>query len=74
MGKTYLQLISPVLEELNGKTIAKLWDDNKNYTFKLWLIKNQSLVEFINNISDPVRLSIKVPIGILDLRSLVISK
>ena len=70
MGKTYLKLISPFSEELNGKDIAKLWDDNKNHTIKLWLIKNQSFVEFINNTSEPVRLSNKVPIGILDLRSL----
>ena len=70
MGKTYLKLISPFSEELNGKAIAKLWDDNRNHTLKLWLIKDQSLVEFINNTSEPVRFSNKVPIGTLDLRSL----
>ena len=37
---------------------------------KLWLIRNQSLVQFINNTSEPVRFSSKVPLGILDLRSL----
>ena len=70
MGKTYLQGISPFSEELNGKAIAKPLDDNKNQTLKLWLIKNQSLVEFVNNTSEPVRFPDKVPIGILDLRSL----
>ena len=43
MGKTYLKLITPFSEELNGKAIAKLWDDNKNHSLKLWLIKNQSV-------------------------------
>ena len=68
MGKTYLKVISPFSEELNGKAIAKLWD--KNNILKLWLIRNQSLVAFVNNTSDPVRFSNKVLIGILDLRSL----
>ena len=58
-GKTYLKLISPFSEELNGKVIAKLWDDKKNYTLKLQLVKNQSLVEFINNTSEPVWFSNK---------------
>ena len=70
MGKTYLKLISPFSEELKGKAIGKLYDDKKNYATKLWLIKNQSLVEFINNTSEPVSFSNKVPVGILDLRSL----
>ena len=70
MGKVYLKLISLFSEELNGKAITKLWDDNKNHTLKLWLIKNQSLVEFINNTSEPVRFSDKIQIGILDLQSL----
>ena len=48
IGKTYLKVISPFSEELNGKAITKLWDDAKNHTLKLWLIKNQSLVEFVN--------------------------
>ena len=58
----------PFSEELNGKAISKQWDDNKNQTLKLWLIKNQSLVEFVKNASEPVRFSDKVPIRILDLR------
>ena len=70
MGKTYLKVISPFSEELNGKSIAKVWDDNKNHTLKLWLIKNKNLVEFVNNTSEPVRFSDNVPVGILDLRSL----
>ena len=53
-----------------GNATANPWDDNKNHTLKLWLIKNQSLVEFVNNTSEPLRFSNKVPIGILDLRSL----
>ena len=40
IGKTYLKVISPFSEELNGKAITKLWDDNKNHTLKLQLIKN----------------------------------
>ena len=60
MGKIYLKLISPFSEELNGKAIANLWDDNKNHTLKLWLIKNQRLVEFVNNASEHVRFSNKV--------------
>ena len=69
MGKTYLKLISLISEEHNGKAIVKLWDDNMN-PLKLWLINNQSLVEFINNTSEPVGFSNKVQIGILGLRSL----
>ena len=53
-----------------GEAVAKLWDDNKNHILKLWLIKNQSLAECINNTSEPVRFSNQVPIGILNLRSL----
>ena len=68
MGKTYLKLIRPLSEELNGKTIAKLCDDNKNHTLKSLLIKNQSLVEFVSNTSMPVRFCNKGHIGILDLR------
>ena len=70
MGKTYLKVINPFSEELNWKAITKLLDGNKNHTLKLWLIKNQSLVEFVNNTSGPVSFSGKVLIGILDLRSL----
>ena len=65
MCKSHLKVINPFSEELNGKAITKLWDDNKNHTLKLWLMKNQSLVEFVNNTSEPVRFSDKVPIGIL---------
>ena len=56
IGKIYLKLISPFSEELNGKAFAKLWDDNRNHSLKFWLIKNQSLVDFLNNTSEPVRL------------------
>ena len=54
-----MKLISPFSEELNGKAIAKLWDGNKNHTLNVWLIKNQSLVEFVNNTSEPVNFSDK---------------
>ena len=69
MGKTYLKFLIPFSEELNGKAIAK---DGmiKESTLKLWLINNQSVVEFINNTSDPARFSNKVSIYILDLRSI----
>ena len=70
MGKTYSKVISSFSEELNGKAITKLWNDNQNHTLILWLIKNHSLVGFVNNTSEPVRFSVKVSIGILDLRSL----
>ena len=70
MHKTYLKVINPFSEELNGKAITKLWDDIKNHTIKLWLMKNQSSVEFVNNTSEPVRFSDKVPIGMLSMSTM----
>ena len=69
-GKAYLKIRMPFVEKLSGRALCKMFVGDINYTLKLKVQDNQSVVEFENKSDTTAELRKKTVLGILDLRSM----